>query len=417
MSLLGSCVMMATSGASALEPDSPSPPQPQDVIARFVEVTGGQAAWDQVHGMHRTTRWSQGEDTGLIEVRSRPGGDFVVVMTMDGSTWRERQGSVGERAWLEDANGVCHPAHPSIADQLKFQYDPKAIIDLGEHSKAITVTGQVDIDGKPQWRLIAAPQVGRPRYLYFDVDTGLLTRMEFSRPGVDGSPMKIERTWSGWEDATPVKWPSQCLERSPAGEVTFVTEQVSFSKPKAGSIELTECAKEGFDRVAKEEMQKVADGSAHADLVSAIGADMVLSDGTKVPSSSLTTKPNVLLYFTAKWCGPCRRFTPQLVKFAKDHADREDFEIVMVSSDRSKDQMMAYLKDYGISFPAVPFERRDTSGIKRRWGARGIPNLVWLGPDDEVIASTYVNNKYQGPQKVLDAFSDHLNRTAGADGG
>ena len=144
---------------------------------------------------------------------------------------------------------------------------------------------------------------------------------------------------------------------------------------------------------------------------------MVLSDGTKVPTSSLTTKPNVLLYFTAKWCGPCRRFTPQLVKFAKDHADREEFEIVMVSSDRSKDQMMAYLKDYGISFPAVPFERRDTSGIKRRWGARGIPNLVWLGPDDEVIASTYVNNKYQGPQKVLDAFSAHLNRTAGADGG
>ena len=115
-----------------------------------------------------------------------------------------------------------------------------------------------------------------------------------------------------------------------------------------------------------------------------------------------------VVYFTAKWCGPCRRFTPALVDFYKKHAGSRDFMIVMVSSDREKGKMSQYMTDYKMDFPAVPFERRDSSGLKTAWGGRGIPNLVWLDGQDEVVKGSYEKGRYVGPASVLGSFKKHL---------
>jgi nucleoredoxin len=122
----------------------------------------------------------------------------------------------------------------------------------------------------------------------------------------------------------------------------------------------------------------------------------------------LADQPDVLLYFTAKWCAPCRRFTPKLVDFYDKAAGRRDFMVVLVSSDRAADQMMKYMTEYKIEFPAVPFERVAKSGIKKAWGARGIPNLVWLDGQDDVVKGSYENGRYVGPPAVLGAFQRHL---------
>ena len=52
----------------------------------------------------------------------------------------------------------------------------------------------------------------------------------------------------------------------------------------------------------------------------------------KVPSSTLKNK-YIGLYFSASWCGPCRSFTPELIKFRNQHA--ENFEVVLVGGDGS----------------------------------------------------------------------------------
>ena len=55
----------------------------------------------------------------------------------------------------------------------------------------------------------------------------------------------------------------------------------------------------------------------HAKLLAMLGPELEKADGTKVKTTdALEGRKNVLIYFTASWCGPCRRFTPDLVKYA-----------------------------------------------------------------------------------------------------
>ena len=80
-------------------------------------------------------------------------------------------------------------------------------------------------------------------------------------------------------------------------------------------------------------------------------ADFLDSEGKKVPSGSLTGKM-VGFYFSAHWCPPCRGFTPSLVEFRDKN--KKDFEVVFVSSDKSPDAQMKYMKEMNMKWFTLP---------------------------------------------------------------
>lgn len=118
------------------------------------------------------------------------------------------------------------------------------------------------------------------------------------------------------------------------------------------------------------------------------GASASSSDGAiPVKASSLEGK-TLLLYFSAHWCPPCRRFTPVLAKlYDKLKADGEhDFECIFVSLDNDEGQFDEYVSE--MPWLAVPYalndERRDLS---QKYGARGIPHLVVCDTDGSIITA------------------------------
>ena len=388
-------------------------PEVQAVLDAFIEASGGEQAYRELGGLYRRYQWTAGDDSGKIEVRARPGGAFMLDMTMDGSGWHEAQASDGIKTWQEDAAGVCFPAADAVAILLQMEQDPTALLDLKKYARAMTVSGEVPVANRSTWRVIVVPKTGRPWYLFFDTETGLLNRMEFSRPGANGRPVMVDRGFHDWKSAGPIKVPGVIRERSLDGSVAMTLVAAEVATLPASDFAMTSCAKEAFTRPVEltlppDVTSLPVEGAYHEKLIKKIGPTLVTSDGRSVPSSILADQPDVLLYFTAKWCGPCRRFTPTLVDFYKKHAGSRDFMIVMVSSDRDKAKMSQYMTDYKMDFPAVPFERRDSSGLKTAWGGRGIPNLVWLDGEDEVVKGSYEKGRYVGPASVLGSFKKHL---------
>eukprot|EP00568_Trieres_chinensis_P002488 CAMPEP_0183299684 /NCGR_PEP_ID=MMETSP0160_2-20130417/6346_1 /TAXON_ID=2839 ORGANISM="Odontella Sinensis, Strain Grunow 1884" /NCGR_SAMPLE_ID=MMETSP0160_2 /ASSEMBLY_ACC=CAM_ASM_000250 /LENGTH=418 /DNA_ID=CAMNT_0025461973 /DNA_START=86 /DNA_END=1342 /DNA_ORIENTATION=+ len=110
-----------------------------------------------------------------------------------------------------------------------------------------------------------------------------------------------------------------------------------------------------------------------------------------LPSSDLTDK-YLMLYFSAHWCPPCRGFTPKLSAAYTDlKKERSDFELVFVSSDRDMESFKEYYAE--MTFCALPFEEREAKGmLSRRFGIRGIPSILILGPADEKGERPLIND-------------------------
>jgi len=106
--------------------------------------------------------------------------------------------------------------------------------------------------------------------------------------------------------------------------------------------------------------------------------------GRQVSMDTLDGK-YVGIYFSAHWCPPCRAFTPKLVNFRNAHSD--EFEIVFVSSDRTADAQTTYMEETGMQWPAVPWRGTSAAALKDKFQVRGIPTLVILGPNGELVSA------------------------------
>ena len=117
------------------------------------------------------------------------------------------------------------------------------------------------------------------------------------------------------------------------------------------------------------------------------GTELVNASGRKVPAGTALAGKIVGVYFSASWCGPCRGFTPQLVKFHRAAAKRGGMEIVFVSCDKSQNDMFAYMRKDSMPWLALPFGSEEGKALKKELGVNGIPTLVIFGSDGKLISN------------------------------
>jgi nucleoredoxin len=108
------------------------------------------------------------------------------------------------------------------------------------------------------------------------------------------------------------------------------------------------------------------------------------------------------LYFSAHWCGPCRKFTPNLVAYYnKNTAAHPEFEIVFVSNDKTASAMEGYMREDQMPWPAVSFDKVAGNTGLSKYAGSGIPCLVIVDENGKVISDSYLGTTYRGPEAVL----------------
>ena len=162
------------------------------------------------------------------------------------------------------------------------------------------------------------------------------------------------------------------------------------------------------NQLLKQRARVVTQGSADAIAGAAKGNLVRLQNGNLVScyDEELAPKQIYGLYFSAHWCGPCRKFTPQLVAYYNQIAhDHPEFEIIFVSADKSADGMATYMRETGMPWPAIEYSKLASVPALQKYAGKGIPDLVIVDASGKVLADSFVSGKYVGPAKVLDDLS------------
>ena len=160
-------------------------------------------------------------------------------------------------------------------------------------------------------------------------------------------------------------------------------------------------------RIVKQGPDAVAD-VAKGNLVHFQNGNLV-----SVDESDLAQKKIYGLYFSAHWCGPCRKFTPKLVEYYNRIAgEHPEFEIIFVSSDRSSEDMAAYMREAGMPWTAIEFTKLANVPSLKKYAGDGIPDLVIVDATGKVLGDSYVRGKYVGPERVLDDLNNIFAQTA-----
>jgi len=110
--------------------------------------------------------------------------------------------------------------------------------------------------------------------------------------------------------------------------------------------------------------------------------DLINAEGETVNLDMLKDKI-IGVYFSAHWCGPCRQFTPKLVEYRDNN--KEKFEVVFVSSDRSKKAKQEYMKKSKMNWPSLKWGSASADALSEKYDVTGIPYLVLLNDEGKLL--------------------------------
>ncbi|KAK8529442.1 hypothetical protein V6N13_102360 [Hibiscus sabdariffa] len=133
-------------------------------------------------------------------------------------------------------------------------------------------------------------------------------------------------------------------------------------------------------------MSETINGDSHDfnSLLSSSDRDfLVRNNSDQVKIDSLKGK-KLGLYFSASWCGPCRRFTPDLIEVYSELSQKGDFEVIFVSADEDEESFNGYFSK--MPWLAIPFSDSETrKRLDELFKVMGIPHLVLLDEHGKVL--------------------------------
>lgn len=121
-------------------------------------------------------------------------------------------------------------------------------------------------------------------------------------------------------------------------------------------------------------------------------------DGTEVDLSKMKGKV-VLIDFWATWCGPCMQEVPNVVKTYEKYHDK-GFEIVGISLDESKGDLLSVTKEKGMTWPQYFDGEGWKNAISQRFGITSIPQM-WLVDRKGNLVTTEARQNLEGQVEKL----------------
>lgn len=181
-------LFLALLAASAARAEAVGSPDAARVLDRYVEVTGGKAAHDAVRSSitQMTLTLPAQEMSFVVTIyAARPN---LVYMVLDSPQLGKSENGVnGEIAWERSA--MTGPRLREGAEKANALRDATfdAMASWREVFAEVEMAGEETLDGRPCDKVVLTPEAGKPRTAYFDRESGLLRRLDFTTESPAGA--------------------------------------------------------------------------------------------------------------------------------------------------------------------------------------------------------------------------------------
>ncbi len=144
--------------------------------------------------------------------------------------------------------------------------------------------------------------------------------------------------------------------------------------------------------------------------------------GGNLESYKIETEPPLYLFvFSASWCPACNQQMPGLISKYKTLKKKSPngFEFILVSADRTAEDMKNYMIGKEMPWPGLAFDQRGAAAAAKAFSGKGIPSIVLMTKDGQFINSSYRNKgsgEYQGLPPVLASLEKLLGSDGGSEG-
>jgi len=221
----------SASSSAAKPAASAAVPSANQILDRYVEATGGRAAWQKLTSRHSTGTIEAPalNMSGTIEISEKAPNRVLAVIVMAGASFR--QGFDGTVAWSDDPqNGLRELAGPELAETRRDAdfYHP---LDLRQLYSKFSVRGVEKVGEREAYAVEATPpEGGEAERVYFDKDTGLLLRLVSHRHGPEGS-QEIQQDFEDYREVDGIKLPFLVHQQSGGTALTMRVSEVQHNLP------------------------------------------------------------------------------------------------------------------------------------------------------------------------------------------
>ncbi len=178
---LPTLVLAALAGSPGLAaPDEPLP-KAEEILDKFVEVTGGKAAYEKVHNEKWTGTFEflgKGIKGTITSYRAEPNRSFTIVELEGVGTIQD--GTDGATAWQSSS---LQGPRVKLGDERAISLREATLrgpLYWRKLYKHVETVGTETIDGQSCYKVVLTPEEGKPETQYFEKKSSLMVKMTMS---------------------------------------------------------------------------------------------------------------------------------------------------------------------------------------------------------------------------------------------
>ena len=153
-------------------------PKGEAILARYVEATGGRAAYQRVHGsISKGTMTLTAQNVkGTMTIYESEPAKQVTIVEFPG-IGRMEEGTDGAYAWSNSAlEGARLKEGEEKALVMRSANSDAKFLDWKKLFKSLETVSVEEVDGKTCYKVLLTPLTGKPETEYYEKTTGLLVK-------------------------------------------------------------------------------------------------------------------------------------------------------------------------------------------------------------------------------------------------